>query len=162
MALRIFLVAIVAALGLELPGSDELAGWERSGREWVAARMADLSSLCLDEAPTNEPTEAAPDRVDLAFEAVAESMASAFSSDLALNVPRAPVEEAVASIKPQADLAPAVAAVPVVVEPQAPQESTLERISTAVRLTKQAVDAWASLVQPTTERIVIEDPVDSF
>ncbi len=86
MALRVLLVAIVAALGLELPGADEFAGWERSGREWVAARLADLSKLRLDDAPATEPTEAAQDRVDLAFEAVTESMALDFSSDLALNV----------------------------------------------------------------------------
>jgi hypothetical protein len=212
MALRVLLVAIVAALGLELPGADEFAGWERSGRDWVTARLADLSSLCFDEAPASEPTDAAPDRTDLVFEAVTESMALNFSSDLASNGSKPPVEGTLASIDPQAghassaqpdradlvfevvaesmasgfssDLASigtkppgegnlasiepqaapasAVAVAPAGAEASTPQELTLERLATAVRLTKQAVDAWASVIQPAADRVVVEDPVDSL
>jgi hypothetical protein len=145
MALRVLLVAIVAALGLDLPGAEELSGFARSGREWVAARMADLASLCADEAPAESTTEAPPARVDFAFEAVAEEMASGFSADLALMRSKPPVEEVLPSV-----------------EPQSVQESRLERLSTAVRLTKQAVDAWASVVQPTSERVVVEESGDSL
>jgi hypothetical protein len=210
MALRVLLVAIVAALGLELPGADELVGWERSGREWVAARLADLSTLRLDEALASEPTEAAPDRADLVFEAVTDSMASDFASDLASIGSKPPDEGILASIGPQAgpasstqpdradlvfevvaesmasdfasDLAsigskpsdqgilasvepqagPASAVAPAVAEASSPQESTLHRLSTAVRLTKQAVDAWVSVIQPTAVRVVVEDLGDSL
>ncbi len=45
MALRVLLVALVAALGLELPSPSELAGLRKAGQEWISARAAELLSL---------------------------------------------------------------------------------------------------------------------
>ena len=45
MALRFLLVSLVAGMGCELPGSDDLASWNRAGRAWVGARMAELSEI---------------------------------------------------------------------------------------------------------------------
>ncbi len=175
MTLRVLLVALVAALGLDLPGSEELAAWKRSGREWVAARMADLSSLRIEAepAPAGSPDRSTCDalaadstagagsgRVDLAFEAAVEEMASGFSADLGSMKSRPPVGVASALVEPrtepEADPAPSVAGDPIA------QDSRLEKISTAVRLTRQAVDAWASLIQPTSDQVVDFGRDDSF
>jgi hypothetical protein len=157
MALRVLLVALVAAMGLELPDSAELANWDRSAREWVAARMAELPGVGVDEFPAVSTVEAAPSRVDLEFEAVTEAMASEFSTDLASIKSKPAVESALASSEPEGDPSPEVAV------PPAAQAPRTERISEAVRLTKQAVDAWASLIQPAADRSMGGDePVDSF
>ncbi len=40
--------------------------------------------------------------------------------------------------------------------------SRLEKISTAVRLTRQAVDAWASIIQPTPDPVTLDGSGDSL
>jgi hypothetical protein len=182
MVLRILLVGLVAALGLDLPDSAEIAGWRKSGHEWASARMADLSSLLVEaelafgaspdraiggESREVETIPVAPSsRVDLAFEAVVEGMASGFSADLALmEESKPPVEEAVASVEPTPEGPAAGVASPEpapAAEILAPPISRLERISTAVRLTRQAVDAWASIIQPTADREYEDGPGDSL
>jgi hypothetical protein len=157
MALRVLLVALVAAMGLELPDSAKLASWTNSARGWVAARMAELPSFEGDETPAASTAEAVPGRADLVFEAVSEAMASGFAADLASMKSKPTVETALASVEPEGEPTPEVAAAPTA---QAPP---IERISEAVRLTRQAVDAWASLIQPTADRPAgVDDPVDSF
>jgi len=156
MALRVLLVALVMAMGLELPEVTELAGWERSARDWVAARVADLSSLGGDEIQSESKTETEPGRADLVFEAVSEAMASEFSTDLALPATK-PVESVAASAEPEPEFVPEVTTVPTLPDPRT------ERITEAVRLTRQAVGAWASLIQATADRSPGEDgSVDSF
>lgn len=131
MTLRIVLVALVAALGLPLPGAEEMEAWERSGRAWVADHLADFSSLGVEVGGADEPADrpagaglladrAVSSRADLAFEAAVEAMASGFSADLA-------------SMESK---------------PTTVQDARLEKISEAVRLTRRAVDAWASVIQP--------------
>jgi hypothetical protein len=158
MALRVLLLGLVACLGLDLPSVETLEGWKETGRGWVTARMADLSSLRalagLDEdIVIDPPAETASSRVDLAFEAALEGMTSGFSADLASARLATPVEEKVAAVEPEPDPASEVEAEPA---------SRLDRISTAVRLTRQAVDAWASLIQPTAEREADDDRGNSL
>jgi hypothetical protein len=136
MALRVVLVALVAALGLELPRAEEFASWSRSGRAWVDDRLAELASLSARPEPAGSTPEAAPIRVDLAFEAATEAMASEFVSDLATIAPKPTADASLVSAEPPTEPGPLAG------------DSRIERITEAVRLTRQAVDAWSSVIHP--------------
>ncbi len=125
--------------------------------------------------PTDPEQEAAaasttgPD--DLAFESIGEGMALAFASDLETardgDATPAPVSapapaELVAAAEPQPmpDLDPMALAFPApsadstdeeVVEPTDPSMIRADRLASAFRLTREAVQAWATLVQPVSE-----------
>ena len=93
MTLRIMLVSLVASLGLELPSDHDLACWSRSGREWVAARLADFSGPGLEADQPAAEVAAEPDATpviaevvkaddDRTFEVASEAMAADFAADL--------------------------------------------------------------------------------
>ena len=191
MALRFLLVSLVAGMGFELPSGGDVATWTRAGRDWVDARMGDLSSLkaearlafagavdCEREVePAASPVDVAPTREDLAFEAIVEKMASDFKADLATIEEPKPVDEALVIVEPFREMPPAAltdpepavpapvevaGARPEVVAPATVESaSRVERISAAVSLTKQALSAWASLIQPTV-RVAAEQVEDSL
>src|SRR3954453_5202836 len=85
--LRIMLVGLVASLGFELPSDNDLSRWSRSGREWVAARLAGFPGPPVEadqpvvetaDVPTASPTFAeVPDaNTDRSFEAASAAMVS--------------------------------------------------------------------------------------
>ena len=186
MTLRIMLVGLVASLGFELPSDGDLSCWSHSGREWVAARLADFSGprreadppvaegvgRAVAEAPAL--AEASHADADLIFEVASETMATDFAADLL----------ALQSESPGPDDAPTPAEAPVIASvglpagedlatPDAPavevvassesveaDEASIEeehdapsvaRLSNAVRLTREAVQAWAELIQESPE-----------
>ena len=192
MTLRIMLMGLVASMGIELPSEADVSSWTRSGRDWVGARMVDLSgpSVEADRADA-EPTDCqqasmpagspviavAEDSVasdDMAFEAVSAGMAADFTADLLTMQVEEPPSESV-PVTLASDEAPAVGlpdgeemmslatpadeaeaqtqAVESGDEPIEVNETTshLERISSAVRLTREAVQAWTTLMRESTE-----------
>ena len=169
MALRILLVALVVSLGLDLPEVQELEAWEHSGREWLAARMPDFSTLRIEaertqagphdraiggELVANSTGGIAQGRVELAFEAAVEAMASGFSADLD-SMGSSPATGAwSAGVEPHPD--------PVVAGLSTSEGSRLEKLSEAVRLTRRAVDAWSDLIQPVAEPASDEGRDDSL
>ena len=123
-------------------------------------------------APRPTSVEVPSTRDDLAFEAVVEKMASDFAADLAAIEESKPEDEAVVVVEPFREMPPAAWTDPEPAAPafeevaEAPAEvsappretpaSRSEKISAAVRLTKQALGAWASLIQPPTVRVAAE------
>ena len=120
----------------------------------------------------------APD--DVAFAAASEAMAAEFAADLmSMNEERLPTEDAPALLadatppiglpdgeefslppSPAAEEGPVDVAVTVAAEDDAPAESTVEteesctradRASSAIRLTREAVQAWAGLILESAE-----------
>ena len=80
MALRFALVALVVALGMEPPTSEQISTWSRAGQTWIAARLDDFKGATLVAPPT---------RPDTAFETIVDDMATTFVADLAQNSPPA-------------------------------------------------------------------------
>jgi hypothetical protein len=142
MTIRVVLVALVAVLGLDLV---EVVSRVRAGREWIAASMPGLTRS--ESGPVVQSDREGPaigldsERVDLAFGAAVESMASTFTSDLA-------------SARPE----PAPASLEVEFDP----DSRIEKLSEAVRLTRRAVDAWSGLIQAVADPVATEDRGDSL
>ena len=173
MGLRLLLVALVTCLGFEWPGLGEFAAWGDSGRAWISTRVSNFSSFRAEARAalgwTAEPIVAGPatdkvpadtvsGRLDLAFEAVVEGMASGFASNLAQSSPVLTSAELAKEAETQGPEEPTTTASFV---PLDGSVSRFERISTAVRLTRQAVDAWASLIEPTPAS-ADDTPIDSF
>jgi len=193
MALRFVLLGLVASMGFEMPSTQDLASWSRSGREWFDARLADVSCLraeaarAFDVAANGERVaeapapEVAPTRDDLTFDAVVDGMAKDFSTDLAALEAEKTLEfeEALTVVEPFREMPPAVVgigqpepepsmdpavgevavAAPAAVPAQAVEtESRVAKISAALRLTRQAMSAWAALIQPSPSATPEEDP----
>jgi hypothetical protein len=162
MALRFLLVSLVAGLGVNLPCGDELSSWARSGRDWVQARIDGFRG---GEADLGLETE----RADLEFAAVVDEMADSFATDLAsLDRPKSVTVLASVSLEVAEDEIVEVEVVddrPVPVaafeelamdegETAEPTFSTAptqpirsSRIVSAILLTKQAADAWLSVLR---------------
>jgi hypothetical protein len=177
MALRLFLLALVALMSFELPSGQDFRSWSDGGSRWVDARMADLSQIRteVEQAFSRlSPTESAltPDslsveiaqiRADVAFETAMDGLASAFRADLASIEARLPIaEEApvdVVTVKNTAKVTdPACFDPELEVNPPATIITTNEvsstqadRLTSAVRLTRQALSAWASLIDANPE-----------
>jgi hypothetical protein len=162
MALRFLLVSLVAGLGIDLPSGDEFSSWARSGQEWVQARLDGFRGVDPD---SNFEAEQA----DSDFAAVVDDMAGNFAADLAslerprpatmlasvsLEVPEDEIVEGEA-VDDRSESLPAseVAAIDdgeaeELTAPAAPARSTRStRIASAVQLTKQAADAWMSVLR---------------
>ena len=129
-------------------------------------------------------TEVASSRADLIFEATVEAMASEFAVDLALMKEATPAEEAVVVVErfqerpPAAETDPGpesesdeqaseglaeVVPVPAPsIAPPASPASPIEKLSTAVRLTREAVNAWASLIQAVPFKVADDVPDNSL
>ena len=65
MTLRIMLVGLVASMGYDLPSGPDLSCWAQAGRDWVHARMTDLTGSvveadCPDLGPTDSCQAEAP------------------------------------------------------------------------------------------------------
>jgi hypothetical protein len=140
---------------------------------YVEADRADAGPTDCHQAgrPTESPVVAVAEdcgiAADLAFEAVSEAMAADFSADLlTMQAEESPSETAPVMLS--SDEPPAVGlpdgeetmtlAVPAdeaeAVEPDeetSESHSCLDRVSSAVRLTREAVQAWATLIQESAE-----------
>ncbi len=176
MALRLFLVSMVAGMGLSLPTARDLEEWNRKGRAvWVAglqqwdAMMPTGSRAFAEEtrpAPlvivTQVPDEPTIDLIPLAediqFEAIVEVMASRFSEDLQLLVAAInPELIAVVAEAPELELPSDVFAMDQEaalsstsqadqITPSPTEPARTERVLQAVRLTKEAISAWVGVL----------------
>jgi hypothetical protein len=182
MALRLWLVALVALMSFELPTRHDLASWTENGSRWLGSRVADLSDFGTEveraftglsrpetaSEPTNpvDPVveELALMRADLAFEVAMDGLLADFKGDLVATEAKLPVaaEAPVAvAIENRAPIVeptdpvcfdPEIEVVdPVRVSSTIEVVPTAERLHSAVRLTRQALSAWASLISSTTE-----------
>ena len=188
MTLRIMLLGLVASMGIELPSDADVSSWTRSGRDWVNARLVDLSGRSVEadpadagpadchqaSTPTGSPVVAVAEdstaSADNAFEAVSGAMAADFSADLmAIQAEESSTEAAPVALvvletpavglpdgeetmcqAARADEAEAVGpGEPTIESDESP--SRLERVSSAVRLTREAVHAWAALIEESAE-----------
>lgn len=139
MTLRFVLVGLVTSLGFDLPTTQDVSAWVRSGRTTLATFVEGFDApmpvglaafAAVDEPVIAMVEPALPPPApcdDLAFAAVVDEMANEFAAsseptDLAVNAP---------IIEPT----PA----PVV-------EAGVARLSDAVRLTRQAISAWTTLL----------------
>ena len=176
MALRMMLVSLVACMGLEIPNQGDFTSWAQSGREWIASGLADPEPTIE---VTRPPAVAARTRADddRNFEAISEAMAASFAAELVASraeetgpadapaMTRAPEPtsvglpegEEIASLTAPADEAIAVASDD---EPtdtlsgadEAPSRD--DRLSSAVRLTREAARAWGAVMQDAPEDAV--------
>jgi hypothetical protein len=173
MALRLILLSLVALFSLELPTSRDVAAWSRNGNQWVGDRLADaaqwmtaIGQTCTGVSPTelaNEPTatvdpiveEITTMRADLSFEAAIDGFVTDLRSgldssatvvvqataDLTVEVAepvcfeRGPATDESSSVAPAVELSPGP-----------------DRLTSAVRLTREALSAWASLLPQSTDR----------
>ena len=136
MALRMILVGLVASLGFEPPSMSRIESWGQTGRDWVVARVGELTTMTSGpvvaeivetpaepEAPVTtaavEPSPATTKAVDdLTFEVVVEGMAVQFGDQLAMATPApAPAVEPVPVVAAAPEAEPVVAEAPPVVEP---------------------------------------------
>jgi hypothetical protein len=128
------LVAVVVGMGFELPSERQARGWVEAGRSWVLARVGEIDELRgVTEAPVatvgrSESTVSVRAVDDAAFIGILDSMAAAFRDDLA----DAPAGERLAEVSDQDEPEPA---------------PRVERLSTALELTRQAAIAWASVMR---------------
>lgn len=182
MTLRIMLVSLVTSLGLELPSGADVSSWAEAQSTWVRAAMLDRSATG-DEAPpalarvadrhqageTSEaPATACPkaDHSDAAFEAATGAMAADLASDLLASQPEeapaideagsalaletpSPAEDDSVGCLANAEAGDEMDEIIVEAEP-APK---VDRVSSAVRLTREAVQAWVDLLQPDAEAV---------
>jgi hypothetical protein len=151
------------------------------------ARVLDRASDCeRAEPPAPAPeVEVASIRDDLTFDAVVDGMARDFVVDLASIKEPGPVDEAIAIVEPFREMpeatptptpsrpeSPAIETVvaapsepvegPATVPAAAPTSSRIEKISTALRLTRQAMSAWAALMEPPIVQLAGEEQTDTF
>jgi hypothetical protein len=159
MALRFLLVSLVAGLGVNLPSGDELTSWASSGREWVQARIDGFRGI---ESDSSRETEQA----DAEFAAVVDEMAGTFSDDLAsmdrpspatqiASVSLEVAEDEIVENEPVDDRPePVAATVEIATDDEDISEPTVStgaarsaRIASAVQLTRQAADAWISVLR---------------
>lgn len=207
MALRCFLISLVACFGLEIPTPSDVASWSEPGRNWMAARGGEIASLrtratkwLLTHSPASRPegelssasgsesasipalapkAEDAPraaeviadgsggtalGETDEAFERITAAIADEFAADdLAYAMPDGPPapeagEDASVSRgapgeanrlllvqEMPAPIAPPSAAVAEAAS--SPPGVTTDRLNSAVRLTHEAVRAWADLAR---------------
>jgi len=176
MTLRIMLLGLVASLGFELPSGNDLSCWAKAGQTWFQSRMIEPSgpetvepSLdpaeptdCQQVVETSElPSIVCPEEDESVFQALTESIAADFSADLLANHREETLADpvVVASVETEEE-APAVlnesdeaGCLVVTAEEASPVETVEEapsrpdRVSNAVRLTREAVQAWADLMQ---------------
>jgi hypothetical protein len=166
MALRFLLVSLVAGLGVNLPSGDEFSSWASSGREWVQARVDGFRGI---ESGSDSASEQADTEADLEFAAVVDEMASTFAADLAsLERPKPAellatttlevAEDEIVEAETVVDRSEPVAAFEeLAIDDGEADESTVSadsarsarssRIASAVQLTKQAADAWLSVLR---------------
>jgi hypothetical protein len=167
MLLRVLMVGAVASLGLELPTRGDLSRWLDAGRaRWevavAAVRVAEPEAPArMPEAPTTVPEvltaaeEAkAPVVADGAFEGVVGRMAAAFAERPAAAFEPVVVGEdletglAFALNRESCEVAGAVTIPTVAPEPsEMAGASRGQRLAAAIRLTGQAVHAWATLLR---------------
>jgi hypothetical protein len=179
MTLRIMLVGLVASMGFELPGTGDFSSWTQSGREWVSARMADLTgpvveadglgsgptgclqAESLDSIKSSVVAEPVKTSEDAAFAAISEAMATEFAADAVLTaktplaVESEPttlaVEAPPVGLPDGEELAAQVATASVVETAETEDVSRSDRVSSALRETCEAVRAWVNLIQESTD-----------
>ena len=174
MLLRLILVSLVTSMGLELPSSQDVSCWAESGRSWANAKLADLTVPEVAVVSATDLGEECPsEEADLVFQSVVGEMAGDFATDqcdLRGSQPASdaycdamPVEvvETVVVVLPEGEELAAVVVMDDVVEPSSIASlddepsfeedevapSRTDRIASAIRLSREAVQAWADLVQ---------------
>jgi hypothetical protein len=170
MLLRLILISVVSAMGLNLPSAREWDDLAASGHAWIQEAIARVDALMPAGELAFEPPAAvaevakvlAPtDNPDWAFDAIVDQMASTFANPPAPVVEVVPADaaevlgagsglpELVAPATSDISIASAVAEA-IAIEP-APVESPAARISRidlAIRLTREAMGAWSRVFEP--------------
>jgi hypothetical protein len=182
MALRLFLISLVALMSLELPTHRDLTALADSSGRWMSSKATELSDfkneVILAFTSLSRPEaaqESKPDadslaeeivlmRQDVAFEAAQENLVADFRAELARIDDALPVaEEArpIVAVEQPPTVTPAVESIPSdpAIEEAEPVKArvasvpsdTVDRLSNAVQLTRQALSAWASLIPSTDD-----------
>ena len=170
MGLRIMLLGLVVGMGVELPSADRFESWASQGRQFATSVWTEVQAL-------RNGTEASPEaakiearqlaaKADRTFDAAMDAVATEIAADLAL-IAKAndPVRNEIAEIDAEGVEAPTtvdvasdaefpdgpdamdVAALDEVSEPDADRGEDEERLTSAVRLTRDAVGAWIDLLK---------------
>ncbi len=173
MALRIVLLGLVVGMGAELPSADRFEAWASKGKQLASSVWDEFQSL-------RSGTEADADRAqiearklvakaDKAFDEAMDAVAKDFTADLAM-IEKAREPEQVATEIAQLDEQGVddAAAVEVAmdsdfpagpnamdvdaVEEVADEQPEQERLSSAVKLTREAMGAWLELLSKPSTR----------
>ncbi len=192
MALRVFLLGLVALMSLELPTGQQVQSWTENGSRWLSVRMNDVCQFGTEfkrawsDQESSVPTpgtstpadplvdEIALMRSDLAFEMAMNGLIADFRTDLAATeaklpvaseapalaiVERLPSESVVEATEPACfDHEMAVEEIESARSTGLVETASIEnRLGSAVRLTRQALSAWASFLpipdsEPETDR----------
>ncbi|WZO99054.1 hypothetical protein EP7_000646 [Isosphaeraceae bacterium EP7] len=171
MLLRLILVGVVSAMGLNLPSARDWDEMAARGHAWIQEAIARVDSMmpagelafepAAPEAATPELVQAPTENPDWAFDAIVDQMASTFAN------PPAPVAdvvlpaeatdllaaatglpELVAPITPEPTPAPAAVEVIADAKPDTPEATRGSRIDLAIRLTREAMGAWTRVFEP--------------
>ena len=170
MLLRLLMVVAVTGLGLELPTRTEVAQWLEAGRAcWETAMASRPVNEPAAPAPRREARPVAPQVAvgvetpvvpavtDAAFDAVVGRMAETFAAPAPVAFEPVEVGEDLFpglafALNRQGSgagaIEPTVASLPEsggITEPSLPSRG--ERLAAALRLTGQALNAWASLLR---------------
>ena len=164
MTLRIMLLGLVASLGLELPSRADVEGWATAGAAFAYSATEGLSSPRVEVAARPDLADGA-DRhqaedsfdaspfvgeeaadADMAFAGAAETLTSDLSADLAAN----PLDRSLVEDESAGCLLAEAAEADAMASDQATattSDEPTDRVISAVRLTREAIQAWASLLQ---------------
>lgn len=171
MGLRIMLLGLVVGMGAELPSADRFESWASQGRQFAASVWGEIQSL--RNGSDASPAEAAQiearqlaARADRSFEKAMDAVATDFAADLAMLAKAdEPLKNEIAQLDAEGVEAPTavevaadadfpdgpdamdVASVDEVSEPDAELDQDEERLTSAVRLTRDAVGAWIDLLK---------------
>ena len=173
MMLRLMLVCLVTSMGLELPSSRDVSCWGESGSAWVNALVSGPTATSVEIVAAPEPVLALlPVDADLAFEAISGELVSDFTTDQTVTI----AEVASCDIDCESSSSEAYKTVavglpdgeelatmtrvddanepdclatlePMVEDVNDDAPSAADRLASAVRLTCEAAQAWAAVIQ---------------
>ena len=173
MTLRLILVGLVTSMGLELPSHRDVSCWVESGRAWANARVCDLTSCGVEVLPAPAAESAGqPAEADLAFQAVQGEMAAEFRSDAILaaaevqaldadsdapsdvtlvevtvGLPEGEELASASSVDPATEATSTASIEMTAEEDEEDAPPRVDRLASAVRLTREAAQAWAAVMQ---------------
>ncbi len=173
MLLRLFLVSVATSMGLELPSSRDVSCWTESGEAWVNAQLCDRTAPGVQVVPATESVAARPlAEADQAFEVVSGELAAAFAADPVVTSEELPTVATAGDAAPAGVIELAAVGLPdgeelatvvgvdsavepgsiatidqpaVEVEDEAP--SRADQLALAIRLSREAAQAWAAVIQ---------------
>lgn len=173
MMLRLMLVSLVASMGLELPSGRDVSCWGESASAWVNSVLCDTKVASVEVPKTTSPDLAClPVETDLAFQVASGELVREYAHDRSGTCGNLPTDDAVCDVAPAgpveviaiglpdgeelASLAPvadaidgeALATIDQFDETNEDDASTsADRLASAVRLTCEAAQAWAAVIQ---------------